>query len=150
MRALVKFLASTAFIGYAPVASGTVASAAALACIFVTGEASVIWWAAGTLIVGLAISKKATEVFQSRDPRAFVLDEWCGMFITMIGLPLDPAFALAGFLLFRFFDVVKPAGIRRLDQLNHPVGIMLDDVLAGLYSNLILQGVWRLWLKPPL
>jgi phosphatidylglycerophosphatase A len=150
MRTLVKLLASTAFIGYLPRASGTAASAAALGCLWVTGHGSALWWAIGTLLIGLAISKKATEVFQSKDPGIFVLDEWCGMAVTLIGLPLDPVLAVAGFFLFRFFDIAKPAGIRRLDRLNHPFGIMLDDVLAGLYSNLILQGLWRLWLKPPL
>lgn len=148
MRRFVKFLASTAYIGYFPFAPGTAASATVLGCIWASGEGTAVWWALGTLVLGLMIAKAAVTAFGEGDPKAFVLDEWCGMALTMVGLPHNPAFFIGGFFLFRTFDVLKPCGIRRLDRMSHPFGIVLDDVLAGLYSNLVLQGVWRLVLNP--
>ena len=77
------------------------------------------------------------------DPGQTVIDEMVGMWITLLGLPMDWRYWLAGFLLFRLFDIVKPLGIRRLESITGGWGVVLDDVMAGVYANLLLQIAWK-------
>ncbi len=79
------------------------------------------------------------------DPRQTVIDEMVGVWIALLGLPLTWPWLLAGFVLFRFFDIAKPLGIRRLERLHGGWGIMLDDVLAGVYANLALQIAYQFY-----
>ena len=73
------------------------------------------------------------------DPSRVVVDEMVGVWIPLLGAPAgDVAYALAAFVLFRFFDILKPLGIRRMEQLPGGVGVMADDILAGLYSLVII------------
>jgi phosphatidylglycerophosphatase A len=62
-----------------------------------------------------------------------------GFFITMLWVPQAPLFILAGFILFRFFDILKPFPIRRFEKVRGGFGVVLDDVMAGIYANIILQ-----------
>lgn len=148
MRRLVKPLATAGYIGYLK-PPGTLASAAAVAAAFLLRSPAALGVAAAlTLALGLAICKPAIEELKTKDPSSFVLDEWCGMTIALLFVPLNPWTAAAGFVLFRFFDVVKPLGVRALDEWDHPWSIMLDDVLAGLYANVLLQAAVRLASAP--
>jgi phosphatidylglycerophosphatase A len=74
-----------------------------------------------------------------KDPKQTVIDEMVGLWITVLGGPYTWTHLLAGFFLFRFFDIAKPLGIRRLEPLENGWGVMLDDVLAGVYANIVLQ-----------
>jgi phosphatidylglycerophosphatase A len=78
------------------------------------------------------------------DPSKVVIDETLGFWISILFLPLNVQTLIGGFILFRFFDIVKPLGIRKIDNLNSPYAVMLDDVLAGIYANLVLQAVHRI------
>src|ERR1041385_8077785 len=77
-----------------------------------------------------------------KDPRFVVIDEAAGPMIALIAVPLHGKYMLAGFILFRSFDIVKPFPLRRLEALPGGTGIMMDDVGAGLYALALLQ----LWL----
>ena len=77
------------------------------------------------------------------DPQCIVIDEVCGMFVSFLFIPMGWESVIAGFLLFRFFDVFKPPPIRLLERVPHGFGIVLDDVAAGIYANLVLQGLVR-------
>jgi phosphatidylglycerophosphatase A len=68
-----------------------------------------------------------------------VIDEVAGMWISLLLVPLTGPRLVAGLVLFRFFDIAKPLFIRRLEKLPGGLGVMLDDVLAGLYANALLQ-----------
>ena len=68
-----------------------------------------------------------------------VIDEVAGQLLTFLFLPVNPFNLISGFVLFRIFDIWKPYPIRKLESLKHGVGIMADDLLAGVYGNLILQ-----------
>jgi phosphatidylglycerophosphatase A len=70
-----------------------------------------------------------------------VIDEMVGMWIAVLGLPVSWQYWLAAFLLFRFFDIFKPLGVRRLEKIEGGWGVMLDDVMAGVYTNVLLQMV---------
>ncbi len=73
------------------------------------------------------------------DPSRVVIDETIGFWISILFLPVDLWVFIIGFVLFRFFDIIKPLGIRKIDQWHTPHSVMLDDVLAGIYANVILQ-----------
>jgi phosphatidylglycerophosphatase A len=76
---------------------------------------------------------------QQSDPSEIVIDELIGCLITFWGIPFTPIAVLIGFLLFRFFDITKVGGLKSLEQLPNPWGIVLDDVMAGIISNGILR-----------
>jgi phosphatidylglycerophosphatase A len=74
-----------------------------------------------------------------KTPSKVVIDEAVGMWITMVLVPFSYLNLIIGFTLFRLFDIFKPLGIRNLEKLNGGLGVMADDVLAGIYANLVLQ-----------
>ena len=95
-------------------------------------------------ILGIWSSNKVTGDW-GKDPSKVVIDESAGMCISLLFLPVNIYYVAAGLVLFRFFDIVKPLFIRNMEYLPGGWGIMFDDILAGIYSNLILQGI--LYLK---
>ena len=92
-------------------------------------------------LIGIPASTVVARESGIKDPGFVVIDEVAGQMIALIGVPLDWKYLLAGFILFRSFDIVKPFPLRRLESLPGGVGIMLDDVGAGLYA-LVLLRVW--------
>jgi phosphatidylglycerophosphatase A len=93
-------------------------------------------------LIGIAIwiAGEAEKMLGQKDPGCIVIDEIAGMAVTMLAIPFTLQTAVAGFLLFRFFDVVKPPPIRIIDQKVHGgVGIVMDDVIAGVFANLVLR-----------
>jgi phosphatidylglycerophosphatase A len=82
---------------------------------------------------------KKLEKEWGHDPSKVVIDETLGYWISILFLPINFYILFAGFILFRFFDILKPLGIRKLDNLKSSHSVMLDDVLAGIYSNFVLQ-----------
>lgn len=85
-------------------------------------------WAAGKV-----------EKAWGHDSNRVVIDEWVGMHLSLLLVPINWITVLAAFVLFRFFDILKPLGIRSLEKLPGGWGVMGDDLLAGLYANLVLQ-----------
>ena len=85
------------------------------------------------------ISNQAERYWGKKDDRRIVIDEIMGFLVTMLWIPRSPLFIVAGFLLFRFFDILKPFPIRRLERVRSGFGVVLDDVLAGIYSNIALH-----------
>ncbi len=84
-------------------------------------------------------SANAVEKDWGKDSSRVVIDEASGMCISLLFVPVTPACVVAALVLFRFFDIVKPLYIRKVESLPGGWGVMLDDVLAGIYSNLVLQ-----------
>jgi phosphatidylglycerophosphatase A len=85
------------------------------------------------------ISNQAERYWGKKDDRKIVIDEIMGFLVTMLWIPRSPLFIVAGFFFFRFFDILKPFPIRRLEQVRSGFGVVLDDVLAGIYSNIALH-----------
>jgi phosphatidylglycerophosphatase A len=140
---LAVFLATAAYTGYAPVAPGTVGSAVGLMVYLVvwrtqsrTFEALLI---AALFVIGVWAATIAERHFGGTDPGPIVLDEVVGMLITLAFIPVGIAGALAGFVLFRIFDVVKPYPAARFEALRGGLGVMADDAMAGIYANLSLR-----------
>jgi phosphatidylglycerophosphatase A len=96
------------------------------------------------ILIFLWIGVKGSNLVEAEwgdDPKQTVIDEMIGVWIAILGMPLTWPWLLGGFVLFRFFDIAKPLGIRQLEAIKGGWGIMLDDVLAGVYANLVLQVV---------
>lgn len=139
MDRILKLTVSFGGVGYLPL-PGTAASAVTVLIVLLFPRMCwVIAFFVLATALGYLLSGRAVDVFGTKDPRPFVLDECSGMTLTLVGVPLDYGNLLAAFFLFRFFDVVKPLGIRRIDAWGHAASIMTDDVVAGLYANLVLQ-----------
>lgn len=132
--------ASGFYTGFTPKAPGTAGSLAALllwAIIepSILGQALIIIFA---FLIGVFTSNKL-ETSLGKDAPIIVIDEFVGLFITLFASPFSiPVFA-CGFIFFRFFDILKPLGINSLQKINGGMGVMLDDVLAGVYSLICLR-----------
>jgi phosphatidylglycerophosphatase A len=131
--------------GHFPVAPGTFASLlAALVHAFLlvrlplAGRIAII---AGTFLLGVAASSAAARSFGLKDPRPVVIDEVVGQWAALLLAPASWIPLLAGFLLFRLFDILKPLGIRKIESLPSGWGIMADDMAAGLVSLALLQAL---------
>jgi len=85
------------------------------------------------------MSADRVEEIWGKDHNRVVIDEVAGMCITLLLIPLKWQYTLIGLILFRFFDILKPFGIRKLEELPGGWGVMADDVLAGIYANVLLQ-----------
>lgn len=143
MSRLAVFLATCAYVGYAPVAPGTFGSAAGL-LVYLGLRASGVWWAELVAIlvifaVGCWAGSVAESHFGGEDPGAVVLDEVVGMLITLAFIPVTLTGAIVGFLVFRVLDIVKPWPARRFEALHGGLGIMADDAMAGIYGNLLMR-----------
>lgn len=86
-------------------------------------------------------SSTVVEAVWGKDPSKVVIDEVAGMAIGLLFLPVNVKYLLCAFILFRFFDIVKPLYIRKMEELPSGWGIMMDDVLAGFYTNILVQTV---------
>jgi phosphatidylglycerophosphatase A len=147
---LAVFVATVGYCGYFPFAPGTVGSAAGLLFYLF------VWWTGSTVVeVGLIAALFAAGVwagttaeryFGGVDPGPIVLDEVVGMLITLAFIPVGWSGALAGFFLFRIFDVIKPYPAGRLEALHGGLGVMADDAMAAVYANLSLR--LTIWLLP--
>jgi phosphatidylglycerophosphatase A len=89
--------------------------------------------------VGIPAATRVARASRLKDPQFVVIDESAGQLITLIGAPLSWKSFLAGFILFRAFDIVKPPPVRQLERLPEGVGIVVDDVAAGLYGLAVMQ-----------
>jgi phosphatidylglycerophosphatase A len=81
------------------------------------------------------------ETVWEHDSNRIVIDEVAGMMITLLCLPYDVVYIFTGCVLFRFFDIVKPLGIRRAELLPRGMGVMADDILAGIYAQVVLRTI---------
>jgi phosphatidylglycerophosphatase A len=154
MKRLGLFIATCGYIGYAPVAPGTFGSAAGLLVFFAirSTQSMALELAAIAAIfaIGLWAGTVAEHHFGGVDPGPVVLDEVFGMLITLALLPVNVAGAVAGFFVFRVFDVIKPWPSARFERLPGGLGVMADDGMAAIYANLVMQGLIRLlpdWLS---
>lgn len=150
MTRLAVFIATAGYTGYFPFAPGTVGSAVGLVVYLLA------WWAQSPLVevalivalfgAGVWAGTTAERYFGGVDPGPIVLDEVVGMLITLAFIPVGLSGAIAGFVLFRIFDVIKPFPANRLEALHGGLGVMADDAMAAVYANISLRLV--MWWMP--
>ena len=144
----VLFLATGAFIGYIPLAPGTLGSLWGLPIYWLLSQTSLTTAIVSTLIlIGLAIwlAHVAEKIIHKKDPGCIVIDEVAGQVVALIGLPADWIWLAAGFVVFRCFDILKPFPIRTVERrISGGAGVVMDDVVAGILSNLVLRLIFYL------
>ena len=149
IRALGLWIATVGGVGYAPVAPGTAGSIAGLVVLLAVRrllpgyEAPLL---AGVIGVGVWAAAIAADVVADDDPGIVVIDEVAGMLLALLWVPLTPWAALIGFTAFRVFDIVKPFPAGAAERLPGGMGIMADDLVAGLYAAVVVR--LCIWLLP--
>jgi len=138
---LIKLTATFFGIGFLPLIPGTFASLAGVVIYYFLWKSEPAFYAALFIItmIGFGVCGPAENVFNKKDPRCVVIDEVAGIMIAFILVPFTWVNAFVVFGLFRFMDIVKPYPIRKLEKLPGSFGIMLDDIAAGLYANILFQ-----------
>ncbi len=146
-KILIKSISTFFFIGYLPVAPGTFGSLAGVGVfyLFKGQSASPVFVTLFLIILGFIFSGKAEEIFNKKDPPYVVIDEVAGMLLGFLFLPYyDLKIIIIAFLFFRILDTFKPYPVGRIERIKGSAGIMGDDLIAGLYTNIILQLALRL------
>jgi phosphatidylglycerophosphatase A len=142
MNSVFKYIATLLFIGYLPIAQGTFGTLVAfLICILLKPTLLLHMMILLTIIpIGILSSHRAEMLLNERDSRHIVIDEFCGYFFAMIAVPFSLSYSLIAFFLFRVFDILKPFPIRTIESYLHGgIGIMADDIMAAIYTNIVLQ-----------
>ena len=142
----IKFIATGFFAGYSPFVSGTTGSLVGIAIYLSLRSLPYHHYLLLVVLLfflAVWICREAESIFKEKDSGKIVIDEIVGFLGAMFLLPFESKFIVASFLLFRFFDWWKPFPIRKLEKLKGGWGVMLDDVLAGVYANIVLQ-IYRL------
>ena len=136
MNRLAHFIASICYIGYFPIASGTFASFVALLIwwFFVTNIYLQLVIIALTIFLGTYASYLTEKLYNSKDPSFIVVDEFAGMFISLFLVPKNIYLYIFAFILFRVLDVIKPSYIDTVQKYKYGIGVMADDILAGILS----------------
>jgi phosphatidylglycerophosphatase A len=137
-------LLATGFgVGNSPIAPGTLGTLVAILVYYFLSEIPSPLYEItliGFFFLSVWVSENAERLFVKKDDQRIVIDEIMGFLITMLWVPKTIGFIIIGFLLFRFFDILKPFPIRHLERrMKGGFGVVLDDVMAGLYANVILQ-----------
>ena len=144
-----KLVSTSLGIGYIGKGAGTVAAVACCICWYLA-------WAPGynpvtavivtflITLLGIWSSTIVSKIW-GKDPSRVVIDEVAGMCISLLFIPVTLKYIIIALVLFRFFDIVKPLFIKKMEILPGGWGIMLDDVLAGIYANIALQAA--IWFK---
>lgn len=145
---LAMLFASVFYIGFLPGAPGTYASIAATLVYFLIYHFTqplvpALHFSTVCLIslIGVLASSRASRIAGAEDPSFIVIDEVAGQLVTFLFLPVNAFNLILGIVAFRLFDIWKPFPIRKLESLGGGAGIMADDLLAGVYGNLLLQAI---------
>ena len=136
-----KFFGSGFYTGYAPIASGTVGSFAALLIYYIPGFENLYIILPITLIFflyGVYVGNRFEKVY-GKDPSQCTIDEVVGTWISLILLPKTVLISLTAFFIWRILDIIKPQPARKMEQMQGGMGIMMDDVVSGIYTLLIMH-----------
>ena len=143
MIRLQKWIATAGGIGFMGKGGGSVAAAAyCVICFFIPATANPLLWQVLIIlfITGIGVwSANGADRFWGHDSSKVVIDEVAGMMIALFLVPYTTRYIIAGFILFRFFDIAKPLYIKKAEKLPRGWGVMADDVLAGIYAHIILS-----------
>lgn len=143
MKSIAKIISVFFGVGYIPIAPGTVTSLIVVVLYWLV--LSQLSWPIFLLILillfllGVFVSSVHSSAIKHKDPQSVTIDEALGQLIPLFLLKPTWGLLLAAFLLFRFFDILKPFPVNRAENFPSGWGIMLDDVVAGLYSGIILN-----------
>ncbi len=138
---LIKTIATFFFVGYLPLAPGTWGSLAGVLVYLLVRHNICLFLSVFTMLffLGLYAAGKAEDIFGRKDDRRIVIDEVCGVLLVYLLIPPYRPYLIIGFILFRLFDFLKPYPARRLERLPSSWGIIADDIIAALYTYIIIS-----------
>jgi len=149
MKHFILILATGFGVGYSPIAPGTLGTLVAIPVYyFLSNISSPIYEITliGFFFLSVWISENAEIFFGKKDDQRIVIDEIMGFLVTMLWVPKTAILMVVGFFLFRFFDILKPFPIRHLEKkFKGGFGVVLDDVMAGVYASIILHLIGRIY-----
>jgi phosphatidylglycerophosphatase A len=137
----IDWIVSGLHLGYIPLGGGSVAALAAVFIYILLAKSFIVYLGLTIAInaLGLLLVEKAESIYNETDPPRVVIDEIGGMLISFFLIPPTPLFLISGYIIFRVFDILKPFPANFLEKRAGSYGIMLDDMVAGLYTCLILH-----------
>jgi phosphatidylglycerophosphatase A len=142
-KSVVLFAATGAGSGFVPVMPGTAGTAAGVVLFFILSSLSLSLYLLTTvafIFIAIWNAHQAALYLQVKDPPQVVIDEIAGYLVTMASFPFTWPYVAAGFIIFRIFDIIKPYPAGWIDRkVPGGYGIVLDDVAAGIYANIVLQ-----------
>jgi phosphatidylglycerophosphatase A len=136
-----EYIATVFGLGYFPIAPGTVGSLAGLVLCLILHKFTIIYILTFIIlfVAGLrAAGKKETEAGH-KDPSCVIIDEFACIFLVFLFIPLEPVYIITGFIIYRIIDIIKVPPMRSAENLRGGWGIMLDDAISGIYTNIILH-----------
>jgi len=149
VRQVVTFVATGAYAGYSPIAPGTAGTLVGILLFGLLSSFDIYIYSLtvlGILVLACFVSGRAEQIFGQRDSPHIVIDEILGYLVTMFQFSATSRNILLGFLLFRFFDIAKPFPIRLIQlRLSGGYGVVLDDVMAGIYANISQRIILHFW-----
>jgi phosphatidylglycerophosphatase A len=149
MTRLAVAIATVGGVGFFPIAPGTLGSAVGIGIYLLTNDLPPLWQAlivAGITAIGIAAADRTATALNRKDPGPVVIDEVAGQLATLLWTGVGIPGAIVGFFVFRVLDIIKPYPAGRFEALPGGVGIMADDVMAGVYGNLIM--LLLMWFMP--
>jgi phosphatidylglycerophosphatase A len=142
---LVVTLSTFFYVGYLPFIPGTYASIAGIFLYYLVKDNLYLHILSTFILIflGFLVSGKAEKIFNRKDARYIVIDEVAGMLLSLIFVSYNVKLLIIAFFLFRIFDALKPYPAARIQNLKGSLGVMGDDIVAALYTNIIIQLVLR-------
>ena len=146
MKTVIKMIASGFYLGYSPVAPGTIGSILGVLIFLQIHNFPLPYICICILLIllGFLISGRAERIYGRKDSPRIVIDEIAGMCVVYLGMQPKLWIIIVGFLIYRIFDIIKPPPARRAEKMPGATGIMLDDIISAIYANIILQVLTRL------
>ena len=145
MIKIAEIIGTVFYIGKLPSAPGTWGSLAALISWYFLkpfiSDPLFLLITGGIFFLGIAVSDVLISAWGRTDPKEIVIDEWVGMWIGLYLVPHDYKWGLLAFLAFRIFDIFKPGPIQKMDEMHEAIGVMMDDVVAGIITCLLIQSL---------
>jgi len=145
-KKLIKLISTVFYLGYSPVIPGTVGSLVGLA-IYILLRNNIAIYIITTiflLVLGFGVAGEAEKILGRRDSPKIIIDEVCGILIALFLLPFNFVIIISAFFLFRAFDAIKVSPADKLQNLRGSAGIMLDDIVAGFYTNICFHVALKL------
>jgi len=142
---VVLAISSFFYVGFLPLIPGTFGSLAGLALFYLIKDNTPVYllFTLILIILGFLVTGEAEKILNKKDARPIVIDEVSGMLLSLLFLPYDIKLVIIGFFLFRLLDTLKPYPAGPIQRLKGGIGVMSDDIVVGIYTNIILQVVFR-------
>ena len=140
-----EIIGTVFYVGRSPFAPGTMGSLAALLVWYISKPLIIdplfLLITGGVFFMGIAVSTVLIDVWNEKDPKEIVIDEWVGMWISLYLVPHTILWGFVAFFFFRVFDILKPGPVQVMDDMDDAIGVMMDDVVAGILACLVTQSL---------